>query len=182
MSLLLSGLILFFAVHLVPVIGSTRPWLIEKYSEPIYKSVFAVISAAGFVLMLMGKGRAEYTLLFNSPLWAGILAKIVMLPAFILLVASYYPNNIKRRVGHPMLIAVLLWSASHLLANGDKASVLLFGSFLLYSIVDLLSVLWRPQTTMAPVKGLNDLLVVIAGVVIYFLVFKIHGAVFAPIT
>lgn len=181
MWLLILGLILFFAIHLVPVIGGLRQSFIDRVGEPIYKSVFALISAVGFVLMLMGKGKAEYVAVFDPPMWSGPLAKIAMLPAFILLVASYYPNNIKRIVGHPMLIGVVLWSATHLFANGDQASVLLFGSFLIYCIVDLLSSIWRPQNIHGTTSLINDLIVVAVGTTLYFLIFKIHGAVFAPI-
>ena len=38
-----------------------------------------------------------------------------------------------------MLTSVLLWSFSHLLVNGDLASVILFGSFLAYSVYDIVS-------------------------------------------
>ena len=38
-----------------------------------------------------------------------------------------------------MLTAVLVWSFSHLLVNGDLASVILFGSFLPYAIYDITS-------------------------------------------
>lgn len=40
---------------------------------------------------------------------------------------------------HPMLWGISAWATGHLLANGDKASVMLFGSFLIYSLFDMVS-------------------------------------------
>ena len=60
-------------------------------------------------------------------------------PALILLVAAYTPSRIRTVVRHPMLTAVLVWSFSHLLVNGDLASVILFGSFLAYAGYDIAS-------------------------------------------
>jgi uncharacterized membrane protein len=39
-----------------------------------------------------------------------------------------------------MLAAVKLWAVAHLIANGDLASMLLFGSFLAYAVYDRISV------------------------------------------
>jgi uncharacterized membrane protein len=38
---------------------------------------------------------------------------------------------------HPLLWALLLWSASHLLPNGDLAHVLLFGGFAVFALVGM---------------------------------------------
>ncbi|MEL6751250.1 MAG: NnrU family protein [Pseudomonadota bacterium] len=51
----------------------------------------------------------------------------------------------KRLTQHPMLWGVLIWSASHLLNNADGASVLLFGAFLVWAAVDLVSCYRRPR-------------------------------------
>ena len=61
-------------------------------------------------------------------------------PAFILLVAAYVPSRIRTALKHPMLAAVKLWALAHLIANGDLASLMLFGSFLAYGVFDRISV------------------------------------------
>jgi uncharacterized membrane protein len=55
--------------------------------------------------------------------------------AFVLLVATYVPrNSIKTRLHHPMVLAVMVWALAHLLANGNLADVVLFGSFLVWAV------------------------------------------------
>ena len=76
---------------------------------------------------------------------------LLMLPAMILLVAAYVPSRIRTAVRHPMLVAVTLWAFGHLLANGDVASVLLFGSFLAYAVYDIVSATQR--TAHGPLGG-----------------------------
>ncbi len=186
MLLLVLGLLLFFSIHLVPAFQGSRGRLVGWIGESWYKTIFSLVSATGFILIVMGKGNAPLVLMFDPPAWGSVITKIVMLPAFILLIASYYPCNIKSQIKHPMLIGVLLWSTAHLLANGDQASLLLFGSFALYAVIDLFSVFHR-STESAATSGtessgfISDMVVVIVGILIYFLVYKIHGVAFAPI-
>jgi uncharacterized membrane protein len=92
-----------------------------------------------------------------------------MLPVFPLLLAAYLPGRIKAAVKHPMLAATKTWALAHLLANGTLADVLLFGSFLAWAVLDRISVGKRPQpatrTAQPPVR--NDIIAVVAGLVLY---------------
>ena len=62
---------------------------------------------------------------------------LLVLAGLILLVSSMIPSNTQRIVVHPQLIGVALWAVGHLLVNGDLASVILFGGFLLFALVNL---------------------------------------------
>jgi uncharacterized membrane protein len=66
-----------------------------------------------------------------------------------------------------MLAATKAWALAHLLANGMLADVLLFGGFLLWAVVDRISAGRRTQA--APVAGpvRNDVIAVVAGLVLY---------------
>ena len=104
-----------------------------------------------------------------------------MVPVFIFLVAAYVPCKIRRALKHPMLVAIKLWAFSHLLANGDLASVLLFGGFFVWAIADRISVkrrgLGMPKVAdAAAVPGkYSDIGVILAGLVLYGLfVWKLH--------
>jgi uncharacterized membrane protein len=56
--------------------------------------------------------------------------------SFVFLVAAYVPRNrIKAALRHPMTLAVKVWALAHLLANGTLADLLLFGGFLLWSVL-----------------------------------------------
>ena len=67
-----------------------------------------------------------------------------MLPAVILVVASYIRGGIYTALKHPMLAGIKLWAAAHLIANGDLGSIILFGSFLAWAVFDRISLKHRP--------------------------------------
>ena len=105
----------------------------------------------------------------------------LMLPAVILVVASYIRGRIYTTLKHPMLAGVKLWAAAHLLANGDLGSIILFGSFLGWAVFDRISLKHRADSGAPPIPvggpG-NDLIAVAVGVVAYLaLAFAFHPVV-----
>ncbi len=68
-----------------------------------------------------------------------------------LLVAAFLPNSLKRFTRHPMLSGVTVWAAAHLLANGDLASLILFGSFGAFAL--FAHVVCQPARRRAVIKG-----------------------------
>jgi uncharacterized membrane protein len=94
-----------------------------------------------------------------------------MLPAFIFLVAAYAPGRIKAAVKHPMLAAIKIWALAHLLANGDLAGIILFGSLLAYAVYDRIALKHRQPTELIETPGpgtpRNDVIAVVVGILFY---------------
>jgi uncharacterized membrane protein len=68
------------------------------------------------------------------------------------------------------LAAVKLWAFAHLLANGRLADVLLFGGFLVWAVLDRISM--KRRTVLQVVPGAppgrwNDAIVVVLGLAVY---------------
>jgi uncharacterized membrane protein len=55
-----------------------------------------------------------------------------------LFAASGVESNVKRIIRHPQLTGVAIWAGSHLIANGDQRSILLFGGMLVWSVVEII--------------------------------------------
>ena len=181
---LVLGLLLFFLVHLVPTRPDLRSGLVERFGQGGYKAIISVISLAGLVLIVVGFGKlqvmpAKNPELWIPPVWTRHLAFLLMLPAMILFVAAEVPCHIRTAVKHPMLAGIKIWATAHLLANGDLASILLFGSFLGYAIYDRISV---KQRMVAPRPGprsggiRNDIIVVALGLALYIFMLSIGHA------
>jgi uncharacterized membrane protein len=140
MTVLILGLILFLGVHSVRIFAEGwRTAQIRQRGEGAWKGLYSVASIVGFGLIIWGYGlaRAEPTVLWAPQLWARHLAALLMIFAFILLVAAYVPKNgIKSWVRHPMVLGVKVWALAHLLANHTLADLLLFGSFLVWAVLD----------------------------------------------
>lgn len=179
MTLLILGLIVFFAIHLVPTAPALEARAVDRVGANGWRGLFSLIATAGLFLIVAGMARAPYIVLWPaSPLARG-LALIAVPVAFVLLAAAYLPSNVKRVTPHPMLWAVTLWACAHLLANGDVAGVLLFGSFLVYALIDR----WSSNRRGAAVaRGRQplwaDALALVAGLIGAVLVAHYHASLF----
>lgn len=140
MAMLILGLALFLGVHSMRLFADGwRSRQIARLGHNGWKSLYSLVSLAGFVLLVWGFGLARQhpVVLWVPPMALRHLNALFTLLAFILLAAAYVPGNaIKARIGHPMLAAVKLWAFGHLLAAGMLHDVLLFGAFLLWAIAD----------------------------------------------
>lgn len=140
MWLLIVGLVLFLGVHSSRIFADGfRTRFIAERGENAWKGVYSVVSIAGFLMIVYGYGRArlEPVVLWVSPVWLTHLNVLLMLVAFVLLGAYLVPGNrLRAALGHPMVLAVKVWAFAHLLVNGTLADLLLFGSFLIWAIVD----------------------------------------------
>ena len=178
MTILILGLLVFILIHAVPMMPSLREAVIDKIGAIPYRGVFAAFALTGVGLIVWGKSVAPFVPLYD-PVVPKQVSYLLVLVSFILFPAAHMPTNIKRFLRHPMLWGIFLWALGHLLANGDQASVWLFGGFLFYSIIAMKSATSRgaeKSTTVLPVS--KDLMVVVAGGVVYAVLFFLHGTLF----
>jgi len=139
MGMLILGLVLFLACHSVRVFA--EDWRVAtrlRLGENMYKGLYSLASIVGFVLIVYGFGvvRVDSPMLWLPPVAMRHVASLLMLFSMILLVAAYVPHNaIKDRLHHPMVLSVKVWALAHLLANGRLADLMLFGAFLVWSVL-----------------------------------------------
>jgi uncharacterized membrane protein len=138
-AILILGLVLFLGVHSIRIVADGwRTATIGRIGELPWKAGYALLSIAGFVLIVWGFGlaRQQPVQLWLPPRGMRHLASLLTLIAFILLAAAYVPRNaIKARLHHPMVLGVKVWALAHLLANGNVAHVVLFGAFLVWAVL-----------------------------------------------
>ena len=103
---------------------------------------------------------------------------MLMLPAFIFLVPAYVPGRIKEKLKHPFLVAIKTWALAHLIANGDLASIILFGSFLAYAVYDRITLKRREATGIVTVPATgpprNDVIAVLLGTALSAFLIWLH--------
>ncbi|HUU67010.1 MAG TPA: NnrU family protein [Methyloceanibacter sp.] len=171
MTLLIIGIVVFLGIHLLPAFPQVRAGLVGRIGENGYKALFSVLSIAGLVLLVWGFAQAPVIQVWSPPPWTRWVAIVLMLPAFIFLVAAYVPCRLKAKLKHPFLAAIKTWALAHMIANGDLASIILFGSFLAYAVFDRIALRGRQPTALVETPGSgparNDLIAVGLGVVLY---------------
>ena len=181
---MILGLVLFLGVHTLTTQRDLRANLICSMGEGGYKIGYALLSLVGLALIVWGFAHYRAAGMWNvwtPPTLLKHITVALMLPAVILVVASYIRGRIFATLKHPMLAGIKLWAAAHLLANGDLGSIILFGSFLAWAVFDRISMKRRnaPGAPPIPVGGVaNDLIAVAVGFVAYLaLAFAFHPVV-----
>lgn len=143
---------LFMASHRIPMVMGIKGRLIRSIGQRGYGLLFSLASTLLLWWVIAAAGRAPFIVLWDQETWHRWLVNIVM-PLAIALgcygIAAPNPFAFEGRASgfdpahpgiagltrQPLLWALTLWSGAHLLANGDLAHVILFGSFLLFSLV-----------------------------------------------
>ncbi len=172
MTEFLAGLVIFFGVHSISIINdSWRNRAAAHYGEWAWKGGYGLIAFIGLLLIVHGYSiaRMDPVVLYTPPDWLRLIAVVLLIPVFPLLFAAYLPGRIRNATRHPMLVATKLWATAHLLVNGTLVDVLLFGGFLLWAVVDRISLKQRTPRPVpsAPPTAVNDVTAIVLGLAVY---------------
>jgi len=181
MTTLVLGLALFLGLHSLPMFRGLRDALVANLGERRYKGVFSLGSLAGIILIVAGFMLADPRERLFAP-WpeARVIAPYGMTIAFVLFAAANMRSHLRSALKHPMLLGLVLWSGVHLLANGDRRGTVLFGAFLAWALVDLLSVTSRGATKSFTPDIKRDAMAVVGGVVLALVTMAVHRVLFGP--
>jgi len=150
-ALLAIATLAFLAMHFVTS-TPLRPVLVNALGEWPYRGVYSLIALVTLGWMIWAYAGAPRELL-----WAGMrqLPLAVMPFAFVLLACGYWRNptmvgadkllksedparGMIRITRHPIMWAIMLWAAAHILARGDLKSLIFFGGFLVLAVLGTL--------------------------------------------
>lgn len=135
----------FVGAHFVLSSLAVRRRVIARVGEGVFRGIYALVALASLIWMLLAYGAAP-----DAALWRPVPAlrniPLAVMPfACLFVVAGLTTRNVTGIGGetllddphpvrgaatitrHPFLWGVALWGAAHAAANGDVASVLLFG-------------------------------------------------------
>ena len=183
MAYLMGGLLIFLAAHSVQIVAEDwRTRTRARIGEQAFKGIYSVLSLIGLVLIVWGFGVARETpfLLWLPPTAMRHVAALFNVLAFVLLAAAHVPGNaIQARVRHPMVLGVAIWAFAHLVSNGNLAHVVLFGSFLVWAVLDYTSACRRDRARgiqyRAGTVGATVLTVLLGGAVAGVFTLWLHG-------
>ena len=144
MIIFIFGLILFLGVHSIGIFAvQWRNAQVSKLGNRKWKLLYSLFSIIGLMLMTIGykqhSGPADIAI-WSPPEWTWTFLVYSNVIPIILLVATYVPNNaIKAKLKEPMTIGVIIWASTHLVNVASLGGIILFTSFLLWAILDLIT-------------------------------------------
>ena len=156
MGLLIVAAIVWIGVHIGIAGTRLRDAVAGRIGENAFRAVFSLVAIAAIVFLVRAWSTASTAQLWYAPDWLRWLLVAVMLPAFVLFVAAVSvpnpmmlgppgattpaPRGMIRVTRHPMLWSFALWAAVHVVGNGDTASILFFGAFLVTALAGMPSI------------------------------------------
>jgi len=170
MVLLIIGLAVFLGAHSVQIFApGLRAAFIAKRGAGPWKGLYAALSGVGFVLLIKGYADARAApALWTRPEGAEPITAVLVLLGFILITAAYWPrNHIKAAVRDPMVLGVGCWALGHLVSKSSPPALALFGAFLVWAVLDFISLRLRPAPAGGPSAGGPPSLINTAGVVVF---------------
>ncbi len=139
------AILVFVAAHAVPPRTGIRARLTGLLGERGYLVVYSLISLLLFYWLILAAGRAPYVSLWSQARWQLWVPNIVMPVALLIATCGTAVANpfslggssrlvfdpdrpgITALTRHPLLLAMVLWAAAHIVPNGDLAHLVLFG-------------------------------------------------------
>jgi uncharacterized membrane protein len=153
MASLLLAAAFFVGIHVFISGTRLRALIVSRTGERGFRGLFSLLSLIGMVWLVWAYRGAPLIELWGQvhALWP--VALFLMLVAFLFVVMGVTTPNptavggesnlerdepaqgILRVTRHPFLWGVALWAFTHLMINGDAASMVLFGSLLLLALI-----------------------------------------------
>jgi uncharacterized membrane protein len=175
-ALLIIGMVLWWAAHLFKrVAPAQRAALTERMGEGS-KGIFALTLLVSVVLMVIGYRWMDFIYVYEPPSWGIHLNNLLMLIAIALFGMGNSKGSARSWFRHPMLMGMAVFAIAHLLVNGDLAAIILFGGFLAWAIVEIVTInaaepAWdRPE----PGSASRNIVLVIISLVLFAVIAAIH--------
>lgn len=178
MILLAFGVLAMALVHLVAAMPAVKSRLKATVGEKAYGPVFGIASLAGIAIIVMGWRMSSFVPVYDAPEWGRYANYLLTLIGFICLGIFIFRGSLRQRLRFPMAWAAVFWAAGHLLANGDLASIILFGGLLAYALAHILIGSANGVRPSPEVRGGHDLVAVLIGIALYGVMAQLHGALF----
>ena len=162
MTMLIAAALVFLALHLFVSGTRLRDAITGGIGERPYLGLFSLASLAAIVWLAISYNHAQLSsdpqLYDLGPGVRHLGIPVVAIAFFLGVQGLLSPNVTSVQVGqpsatpadairgvvritrHPFLWSVAIWSAFHLAANGDEASVVFFGSFFLLALIGAASI------------------------------------------
>lgn len=160
---------LFVGSHFLLSSPPVRDPLVAMLGEKPFQGLYSLIALALIIWLAMAYNAAPSVAVWWPPIGLQHVSLTVMVVASILVVgalttpsptaagtdaealAARGPVGLARITRHPMMWGIGLWGISHLLANGDAAAMILFGSLTFLALAGPLAIDAKRRMALGPV-------------------------------
>ena len=176
MTRLVLGVLLWSIVHFTPALAvNFRRNMVSRFGEYPWKGAITLFLVVALYLIISGWTSMTpiepevLAMVLPPPDWGVYAAGMLVLIGFILFLAPYPPNNIKRMMRHPQLIGVVCVAVGHLAAVGTARGIVLFGGLVVWAVAEILLINRRDGEWIKPDKApfMKDISLVVFSILLY---------------
>jgi uncharacterized membrane protein len=176
MTLLILGLLLWSFVHSFKRLAPAGRAAMQNKMGDASKGLIAILLVLSVVLMVMGYRSANVDFLWGRSAATTGINNLLMLFSVALFGLGSSKSRLRKKMRHPMLTGVVVWSASHLLVNGDTASIVLFGGLAIWALAEMV-LINQAEPDYTPYDGgsvAGDIRLGVITLVVYGILAAIH--------
>lgn len=177
MTLLIVGLAIWVAAHVFKRVAPDARAALSDRMGKASKTVLAGLLVLSVVLIVIGYRRAGFIPIYDPPSWAVHVNNALMYFAILLFGLGASKSPLRAHLRHPQLWGFALWSVLHLLVNGDLASLVMWGTFIVWALAEMQLINAR-VTDYVPYRGgsrAGTIRLAVIALVLYFVITGIHA-------
>ncbi len=173
MILLALAVLLFSLIHLVPALPEIKSRLKDRFGAA-YGPLFGVAATLTLVGIVLAWSVVDSEPVYQ-PLSSGRYINMAFtFVAFLLLGVFFFRGTLRQTIRYPFALAVVFWAVGHLIANGDQASIILFGGLLVFAVAFIILGLRNQVFPSLVVREGHDVVSLLAGASTYGAMVQLH--------
>lgn len=176
MIILAAGVLLFALLHGVAAIPQYKTYIKSRTGETWYGPVFGLASLFAIAVIVVGWRSSIVAIVYEPVPWGWYVNYVLTFIGFLCLGIFLFRGRLRQRLRFPMGIATVFWAVGHLFANGDLASLILFGGFLWISVAYMAVAMSNGIRPSPEVRIGHDGLSLIFGAALYGIMTQVHPA------
>jgi uncharacterized membrane protein len=174
MIILAAGVLLFALLHGVAAVPRYKSYVKSRTGERWYGPAFGLASLFAIAVIVLGWQSSGFVAVYEPPPWGWYVNYGLTFVGFLCLGIFLFRGSLRQRLSFPMGFAVLFWATGHLFANGDLASLILFGGMLLVTGAHMLVANINGIRPSPEVRMGHDGLSLISGAALYGIMTQLH--------
>ncbi len=173
MMLLVAGLLAFACIHLTSTIPTVDKYWRSRFGH-YHRAVFGLLLILSLAMIIFGWRLSPFVPVYDPLHWGRYMTFVIVLIAFFCLGIFLFRGSLRQRLRFPLAIAIILWAIGHLFANGDVASLVLFGGMMIYAALHIALGIANGIRPSAVVRAGHDALSILAGAALYSVTAQLH--------
>jgi uncharacterized membrane protein len=177
MIILAAGVLLFVLLHGVAAVPRYKSWVKSQAGEKWYGPAFGLASLISIAVIVLGWRSSDFVAVYEPRFWGWYVNYALTFIGFLCLGIFLFRGSYRQRLRFPMGIATGFWAVGHLFANGDLASLILFGGFLFGSVAHMAVAVANGIRPTPEVRTGHNGLSLIFGAALYGIMTQLHPAI-----